>query len=53
MQYQEYGSDKAETIFLLHGGGLSWWNHQGVFSGGLSEKELIRETAAEVKKMLE
>ena len=28
MRYQEYGKDKAETIFLLHGGGLSWWNYR-------------------------
>lgn len=28
MQYQEYGKDKAETVFLLHGGGLSWWNYK-------------------------
>ena len=28
MQYKEYGSDKAETVFLLHGGGLSWWNYK-------------------------
>ena len=28
MRYQEYGRDKAETIFLLHGGGLSWWNYR-------------------------
>ena len=27
--------------------------HKGVFSGGLNEKELIRETDAEVRKMLE
>ena len=27
--------------------------HQGSFSGGLSEEEIIRETAAEVRKMLD
>lgn len=28
MQYKEFGSDKPETILLLHGGGLSWWNYR-------------------------
>ena len=26
MKYRECGSDQKETILLLHGGGLSWWN---------------------------
>lgn len=28
MQFREYGTENRETIILLHGGGLSWWNHQ-------------------------
>lgn len=28
MRYKEYGADRAETIILLHGGGLSWWNYR-------------------------
>ncbi|MBR3018394.1 MAG: alpha/beta hydrolase [Clostridia bacterium] len=28
MKYQEYGSTNPETIILLHGGGLSWWNYR-------------------------
>lgn len=28
MRYVEYGSQNPETIFLLHGGGLSWWNYR-------------------------
>ena len=28
MKYQEYGSDQNDTILLLHGGGLSWWNYR-------------------------
>ena len=28
MQFYEYGADQKETILLLHGGGLSWWNHR-------------------------
>lgn len=28
MQYQEFGSTEKETILLLHGGGLSWWNYR-------------------------
>jgi pimeloyl-ACP methyl ester carboxylesterase len=27
MKYQEYGSEQNDTILLLHGGGLSWWNY--------------------------
>ena len=28
MQFHEYGADQKETILLLHGGGLSWWNYR-------------------------
>ncbi|MBR2808780.1 MAG: alpha/beta hydrolase [Erysipelotrichaceae bacterium] len=28
MKYREYGKEKTETIILLHGGGLSWWNYR-------------------------
>ena len=28
MRYVEYGNQNPETIILLHGGGLSWWNHR-------------------------
>ena len=28
MRFQEYGSDNKDTILLLHGGGLSWWNYR-------------------------
>ena len=28
MRFQEYGSKEKETILLLHGGGLSWWNYR-------------------------
>ena len=28
MKFREFGSDKNETIILLHGGGLSWWNYR-------------------------
>lgn len=28
MQYREYGAEHAQTVLLLHGGGLSWWNHR-------------------------
>ena len=30
MKYMEYGIDNPETIILLHGGGLSWWNYRDV-----------------------
>ena len=28
MRYIEYGAGNSETILLLHGGGLSWWNYR-------------------------
>ncbi len=30
MNFQEYGADHNDTILLLHGGGLSWWNYREV-----------------------
>jgi len=30
MRYLEYGNQNPETIILLHGGGLSWWNYRDV-----------------------
>ena len=30
MQYVEYGNQNPETVILLHGGGLSWWNYGDV-----------------------
>ena len=26
----EYGAHNSQTIILLHGGGLSWWNYREV-----------------------
>ena len=28
MRFREYGADKKDSILLLHGGGLSWWNYR-------------------------
>ena len=28
MKIQEFGSAEKDTIILLHGGGLSWWNYR-------------------------
>ena len=28
MEYVEFGKDRPETVMLLHGGGLSWWNYR-------------------------
>lgn len=28
MKYIEYGKENKETVILLHGGGLSWWNYK-------------------------
>ncbi|MBQ3490669.1 MAG: alpha/beta hydrolase, partial [Clostridia bacterium] len=30
MKYIEYGKHCLDTIILLHGGGLSWWNYEDV-----------------------
>ena len=30
MQHVEYGAHNLQTIILLHGGGLSWWNYRDV-----------------------
>ncbi len=30
MKFTEYGKDNKDTILLLHGGGLSWWNYREV-----------------------
>ena len=36
MVVKEYGKTNSETIILLHGGGLSWWNYEEV-------SELLRD----------
>ena len=28
MNYQEFGAKNRDTLILLHGGGLSWWNYR-------------------------
>ena len=28
MNFKEYGNKNKDTIMLLHGGGLSWWNYR-------------------------
>ena len=28
MKYKEYGCGHRETVILLHGGGLAWWNYR-------------------------
>lgn len=28
MNYQEFGAANRDTVILLHGGGLSWWNYR-------------------------
>ena len=30
MQYVEYGAHNSQTVILLHGGGLSWWNYREI-----------------------
>lgn len=36
MTVKEYGSENKDTVLLLHGGGLSWWNY-------LDEIELLKD----------
>ncbi|MBO4886271.1 MAG: alpha/beta hydrolase [Clostridia bacterium] len=35
MKYREFGAENRDTVMLLHGGGLSWWNYR-------EEAELLR-----------
>ena len=28
MQHRDFGDERRETLLLLHGGGLSWWNYR-------------------------
>ena len=28
MQFRQYGAERKDTILLLHGGALSWWNYR-------------------------
>ena len=28
MEYREFGKDRENTVILLHGGGLCWWNYR-------------------------
>ncbi len=37
MKYREYGAGNAQTVLLLHGGGLSWWNYRE--EAGLLEED--------------
>ena len=37
MRYVEYGAQNPETVILLHGGGLSWWNYRKA-AGLLADK---------------
>ena len=30
MRFQEYGLNNKDSVLLLHGGGLSWWNYREV-----------------------
>lgn len=30
MQFRQFGAEQKDTILLLHGGGLSWWNYREV-----------------------
>lgn len=41
MEYMEYGKENSETILLLHGGGLSWWNYDNVAKALRDEYHVI------------
>ena len=41
MQYREFGADRRETVLLLHGGGLSWWNYREAAARLQSEYRVI------------
>jgi pimeloyl-ACP methyl ester carboxylesterase len=41
MKYVEYGKENNDTIILLHGGGLCWWNYEEVAEELSDEYHLI------------
>ncbi len=41
MKYIEYGNDNQDTIILLHGGGLSWWNYEDVANALQNDYHII------------
>jgi len=41
MKYVEYGTSNPDVIILLHGGGLSWWNHRETAEAIQSEYRVI------------
>ncbi len=41
MNYLEYGKEHNQTIILLHGGGLSWWNYRDVAEKLSSDYRII------------
>lgn len=41
MRYVEYGKENQDTILLLHGGGLSWWNYEAVAESLQEEYHIV------------
>lgn len=41
MRYIEYGNDHHDTIILLHGGGLSWWNYEDTANAFQNDYHII------------
>lgn len=41
MKYIEYGNANHDTIILLHGGGLSWWNYEDVANSLQNDYHII------------
>ena len=41
MKYIEYGKHCLDTIILLHGGGLSWWNYEDVANALQNDYHII------------
>jgi pimeloyl-ACP methyl ester carboxylesterase len=44
MVVKEYGKTNKDTIILLHGGGLSWWNYEEVAELLKDEYHIIANT---------
>ena len=47
MNFKEYGDNSKDTIMLLHGGGLSWWNYREE-AEKLKDKRLQKEEQEEI-----
>ena len=51
MKYIEYGKHCLDTIILLHGGGLSWWNYEDVANALQNERLIVSVNGKTLKSI--